>query len=154
MRAAVAAWLAVAACIVAILVFSGDEFSARSTSRILAPILRWLFPDLDAAAFHALHMGARKAAHVTEYALLGLLALRALRLSLAVSLARAAGLGLGLVLAVAATDEFRQSMLHSRTGSLADVGFDLAGGVLGVGLLVAAHRALGIPAPRPTARRG
>ena len=54
---------------------------------------------------------------------------------------------------MAETDELRQSMLHSRTGSFADVGFDLAGGVLGVGLLVAAHRALGIPAPRSTAPR-
>jgi VanZ family protein len=144
----------VAAWVAAILVFSGEEFSARQTSRILGPLLGWLFPGLDVAQLYALHMGVRKAAHVIEYALLGLLAFRAFRLSLAVSLPRAAGLGLALVLAVAATDELRQSMLRSRTGSLADVGFDFAGGALGVGLLVAAHRAAGIAAPRSAAPPG
>jgi len=84
------AWLAVAACATLILLFSGDEFSAGATSRVFGPLLRWLFPDLDAASFHVLHLWVRKLAHLTEYALLGLLAFRALRLSLAISLPRTA----------------------------------------------------------------
>ncbi len=151
---ALRAWLAVAACVGVILAFSGDDFSAQSTSRILGPLLRWLFPDLHHATLHAIHLWVRKAAHVTEYAALGLLAFRALRLSLAITLPRSALLGLGVVLAVAAADELRQSFLASRTGSIADVGFDLAGGALGVCLVVAAHRAAGIGAPASAGRRG
>jgi hypothetical protein len=137
-----------------ILLFSGDEFSAGSTSRFLGPLLRWLFPDVSTATFLMFHLWVRKLAHLTEYGLLGLLAFRALRLSLAVSVARTALLGLVVVLAVAATDELRQSLLASRTGSLVDVGIDLAGGALGVCLIVALHRAAGIGAPGAEAPRG
>jgi VanZ family protein len=149
------AWLAVAACAGAIFVFSGDDFSAANTSRILGPLLRWLFPDLAPDAMATLHMAVRKAAHLTEYGLLGLLAFRALRLSLAISNARAALLGLGLVLLVSATDELRQSFIASRTGTIRDVCIDLVGGALGVGLLVLLHRAAGVgppPAPAPGPR--
>jgi len=148
------AWLAVAACATLILLFSGDEFSAGATSRIFGPLLRWLFPDLDAASFHVLHLWVRKLAHLTEYALLGLLAFRALRLSLAISLPRTALLGLAVVLAVAASDEMRQSFLASRTGSIVDVGIDFAGGALGVCLIIALHRIAGVGAPGSEAPRG
>lgn len=148
------AWLAVAACVGVIFVFSGDEFSAGATSRILGPLLHWLFPDLDPTSLHTLHIWVRKTAHVVEYAALGLLAFHALRVSLAVSLPRTGLLGLVVVLAVAATDELRQSFLPTRTGSIVDVGIDLAGGALGVCLLVALHRVAGIGAPRPEAPGG
>jgi len=147
------AWLAVAACIGVILLFSSDEFSAGSTSRILGPILRWLFPGIGTGTLLALHLWVRKSAHLTEYAVLGLLAFRALRLSLAISLPRTALVGLVVVLAVSATDEFRQSFLASRTGSIVDVGIDLVGGALGVCLIIALHRAVGIGAPTSEAPR-
>jgi VanZ family protein len=149
------AWLAVAACTTVIFVFSGDEFSAANTSRILEPILRWLFPDIAPATMAAIHMAVRKGAHLTEYGLLGLLAARALRLTLAISTARAALLSLALVLAVSATDEFHQSFLPSRTGVISDVGIDLTGGALGVWLLILAHRAAGVGPPAAVpGRRG
>ena len=148
------AWLAVAACAGVILIFSGDEFSAGSTSRIFGPLLRWLFPDLSGPSLLALHLWVRKTAHLVEYALLGLLAFRALRVSLAISLPRTALLGLLLVLVIAATDELRQSLTASRTGSLVDVGIDLAGGALGVCLIVALHSAAGVPPPTSEAPRG
>jgi VanZ family protein len=144
----------VAGCAVAILVFSGDDFSAANTSRILGPILRWLFPDLAPATMATLHFWVRKGAHLSEYGLLGFLAFRALRLSLAIPSSRAALLGLGIVLLVSGTDELRQSSLASRTGSLRDVGIDLAGGALGVLVLVLLHRAAGIgPPPAPARER-
>ena len=143
-----------AACIGVILLFSSDEFSAGSTGRILGPLLRWLFPDLSPSAFLVLHIWVRKAAHVLEYAALGLLAFRALRLSLAASLAHVSLASLAIVLVVAATDELRQSFIASRTGSIVDVGIDLAGGALGVCLLVALHRIAGIGPPGSEAPRG
>ena len=81
--------------------------------------------------------------------MLAVLAFRALRLSLDVSLPRLVGLAMSLVVVVAALDELRQSSLATRTGSLGDVAIDFTGGALGVGLIVALHRWLGIGAPAP-----
>ena len=141
------AWLAVMLCVAAIWMLSGESFSAASTSRFLTPFLRWLDPDISWRAIVRAHFFVRKAAHVTEYAILAMLAFRALRLSLDVSTPRVIGLAMGLVVAVAALDELRQSFLATRTGSLADVAINLAGGALGVALIVCFHRWLGIGAP-------
>jgi VanZ family protein len=143
------AWLAVLLCVAAIWMLSGNSFSAASTSRFLTPFLRWLDPDISWRAIVRAHFFVRKAAHLTEYAILAMLAFRALRLSLDVSAPRVIGLALGLVVAVAALDELRQSFLATRTGSLADVAINFTGGTLGVGLIVALHRWLGIGAPVP-----
>ncbi len=146
-RKAWRAWLAVILCIAAIWMFSGESFSATSTSGLLEPLLRWLYPEISWRTMVRAHFFARKAAHVTEYAVLAMLAFRALRLSLDVSAPRLVGLALSLVIAVAALDELRQSFLATRTGSLADVAINLAGGALGVALIVCFHRWLGIGAP-------
>ncbi|MBW1686681.1 MAG: VanZ family protein [Deltaproteobacteria bacterium] len=141
------AWLAVVLCITAIWIFSGESFSAASTSRFITPFLRWLDPDISYQAILRTRFYIRKAAHLTEYAVLAVLAFRALRLSLAVSTLRVIGLAMGVVVAVAALDELRQAFLATRTGSLADVAINFTGGALGVGLIVALHRWLGIGAP-------
>jgi len=143
------AWLAVVLCITVIWIFSGESFSAGSTSGLLGTLLRWLHPDISWRALVRAHFYARKAAHLTEYAVLAVLAFRALRLSLAVSMPRVIGLALGLVVTVAALDELRQSFLATRTGSLTDVAIDFTGGALGVVLIVVVHRSLGIGAPAP-----
>ena len=143
------AWLAVVLCITVIWIFSGESFSADSTSGLLGSLLRWLHPDISWRALVRAHFYARKAAHLTEYAVLAVLAFRALRLSLDVSTPRIIGLAMGLVVAVAALDELRQSFLATRTGSLGDVAINFTGGALGVGLIVLLHRWLGIGAPAP-----
>ncbi len=81
----------------------------------------------------------------------GLLAARALRITLDLSLPRIALLTLLLVLAVSGVDEARQAILPTRTGSLADVALDFAGGAVGLLLIVGFHRWLGVgsPLPRP-----
>ena len=135
--------------IAAIWIFSGESFSAASTSRFITPFLRWLDPDISYQAILRTRFYIRKAAHLTEYAVLAVLAFRALRLSLAVSTLRVIGLAMGVVVAVAALDELRQSFLATRTGSLADVAINFTGGTLGVGLIVVLHRWLGIGAPAP-----
>jgi len=147
------AWLAVAACIAAILLFSGEEFAARNTSGILAAILRWIFPQIGADDLQRAHLLVRKGAHLSEYGVLGLLAFRALWLSLASPAPKLALMALALVLGVAATDELRQSFLPSRTGALADVALDALGGAIGLGAVLAAQRAAGVAAPARAERR-
>jgi VanZ family protein len=143
------AWLLVVLCIAVIWTLSGERFNADSTEGLLTPLLRWLDPDISWRTILRVHFWSRKAAHVTEYAVLAVLAFRALRMSLDVSTLRVTGLALGLVIVVAALDELRQSFLATRTGSLGDVAINLAGGALGVALIVAFHRMLGIGAPAP-----
>ena len=76
----------------------------------------------------------RKCAHVTEYAVLALLLWRALR-SIPILRAKmlmvfgAVVLGCALF---AATDEFHQTFVRSRTPSVRDVLLDIAGAVLGL----------------------
>jgi VanZ family protein len=143
------AWLAVAACIALIWGLSADLFAASETSRFLKPFLLWLFPDLDPATLRRAHFLVRKSAHVTEYAVLALLAFRAWWLSFETTLVRIAALSLALVFAVAAIDEARQSLSAARTGTPWDVALDLAGGAAALVLLIAAQRGLR-PASAPS----
>jgi hypothetical protein len=142
-RRLLVAWLAVAACTLLILGLGGAEFGASQTSRYLFPLLRWLFPDLSISSYLRLLLWIRKTAHVTEYALLGWLAFRAVWLSLTQrsALARAALLALGLAAGVALTDEIRQSFLATRTGSPWDVALDLSGALCAIGLALWWRRA-------------
>jgi VanZ family protein len=65
----------------------------------------------------------RKAAHITEYAILGALLMRALdRPAVAATLA----------IAYAATDELHQHFVPGRAGTMVDVAVDAVGVVLGV----------------------
>src|SRR3954466_16103438 len=56
---------------------STGEFSADNTSRIIGPLLRWLFPSISEGQLAFAHFLVRKAAHFTEYAILAWLAARA-----------------------------------------------------------------------------
>ena len=147
--AAIQAWLLVLAWLAVILLLSSDSFASPSTGSLLRPLLRWLFPEWSAAEIRMLHGAIRKMAHVTIYGVLALLAFRAFRISLAATVLRHAGLAIALVLLAAAADEFHQSLSRARTGSLADVGYDLAGGLAALAILVVGQRARGASRPGP-----
>lgn len=151
-RPALGAWAAVVGWTLLISAFSGDAFSADSTSRFIGPLLRWLFPDALPESLARLHFAVRKGGHAFEYGALAVLSFRALRLSAYLSPVRAIALVLGLVLAVASADETHQAIAGSRTGSPWDVALDLAGGAVALLLLAALLRSPKIrrafPAPR------
>jgi VanZ family protein len=123
----------------ALLVWSlGDDgFSANRTSRVLGPLVAWLFPDLSDAATAQLLFTLRKTAHVVEYAILAGLSYRALRISWPADWRWMAPATVALVATLAGADELRQSLSDDRTGSVWDVLLDCAGGALGL-LAVAA----------------
>jgi VanZ family protein len=115
---------------------SSDRMSFQRSSRIIAPIVRWLVPDLSDEAVHHIVVTVRKSAHVIEYAVLAWLLWRAVRKSPAPGTpswqwSRAA-LALVLVALWAATDEFHQVFVPSRQGSGWDVLLDTSGGALGL----------------------
>lgn len=123
------------AWIFAIFVFSTDSFSSRETSRFLIPALKYLFPSLSPEHLQVAHVICRKAGHVLEYLVLGVLAWRAISATPIAGI-RPELLTVGLVLAVALSDEFHQSFVPSRTSALGDVGYDFIGGVIGLLLML------------------
>lgn len=109
---------------------STGEFSAMNTSRIVRPLLLWLFPDLSEARIQLAHLLIRKAAHFIEYAVLGWLAARAFATS-SRDLLRRHWFFVALLLVVfqAVIDEYHQSFVGTRTGSLYDSLIDIVGGL-------------------------
>ena len=118
---------------------STDLLSAEHTSRFLTPILRWLKPDISPATIAQVHFLVRKAAHVTEYAILTGLLFRALRALMGGFWVRAA-VALVPALIFALADEFHQSFVASRTPSLGDVFIDFGGALVGLVILALARR--------------
>ena len=127
-------WIALLAWIAVIFFFSTDSFSSSETSRILVPVLKFLFPFLSPEQLNLGHAVCRKAGHVLEDFVLGILVWRALNPD-HTAWAKARLLALGLVLAVALSDEFHQAFVPSRTGALTDVGYDVIGGMAALMLM-------------------
>jgi VanZ family protein len=112
-----------------VLFASSASFSASNTSRIIRPLLLWLFPDISEGSLNYVHFLVRKAAHFSEYASLALLAARAFRTSRQETLGRLWWLAaFALVACVALVDEYHQSFLPSRTGTIYDSLLDMTGG--------------------------
>ena len=142
-------WLPVLIWLGFIFVGSTDVLSAEQTSRFLVPFLRWLKPDISADALLRIHFLMRKLGHITEYAILATLLWRALRggtnwhakipiLFIAVWFACAI---------FAATDEFHQSCVPSRTGAVGDVFIDTCGAFAGLAIcLMFVGRRKSVPA--------
>ena len=124
------AWLPVALWMALMFFGSTDLMSAEHTSRFLSPFLRWLNPEISPEALAQAHFFVRKAAHVTEYAILSGLLFRALR-PLG-GFWRRAAFALFPAILFAATDEWHQSFVATRTASLGDVAFDTLGAIVGI----------------------
>lgn len=121
---------------------SADANSLQHSSRILVPLLHWLFPGMDLRHIEAIHYAVRKCAHLTEYAVFALLLWRAIRRPRRHDPRPwrwdEAGLALALVFLYAASDELHQVFVPERTGQVSDVLIDTSGGVIGLLLLWAA----------------
>jgi VanZ family protein len=115
------------------LIFLGstDVLSAAHTSRFLVPFLRWLDPEISLAALAQIQLAIRKLGHLSEYAILAMLLWRALRLATE-RRSKMSIFGMALVCsaAFAASDEFHQSFVGSRTSSTHDVLIDICGALI------------------------
>lgn len=102
---------------------------------ILARWFPWLSRALTWPERDAIHYYVRKAAHVTEYGILGILAVRALRHSPRIMGGRALwGSAWLLATGYAASDEFHQRFVPGRTSKVTDVMLDSAGALAGIGV--------------------
>jgi len=129
-------WLPALAWMALIFSASSDKHSYEHSSRLVEPLLRWLFPHMPEARIHAIHEVLRKCAHLAEYAVLALLLWRGVRQPLKNNPRpwswREARLVLLLIMLYAATDEFHQRFVPTRTSLVSDVFIDTAGGAAGL----------------------
>jgi VanZ family protein len=120
----------------AIFLASTDKLSGAKTTLVLEPFVRWFFPHITSQGVEFIHLLVRKAAHLSEYAILGLLAARAFSTSRHFRLRlRWFVASLVLIGIYALSDEYHQSFVPSRTASIYDSMIDIAGGLTALVLL-------------------
>jgi VanZ family protein len=130
-------WIPVILWIVFIFWMSTSMFSASNTYTYIETLMRFIFPSISQKEILIFHNILRKLAHVTEYFISGLLLFRAFRYgSDKKSEWRWAFLSLAAITVIAASDEFHQTFVVTRTASLVDVGIDIFGGLLAQGINV------------------
>ena len=132
-------WMPVILWITLIFVGSTDILSTEHTSRFLIPFLRWLDPQISMAALVTAQIIIRKLGHLTEYAILAALLWRALRSETAWKWKMSIVFGVAWAgcAIFAASDEFHQSFVPSRTSSVHDVIIDISGALIGLTICVA-----------------
>ncbi|MBV9960534.1 MAG: VanZ family protein [Acidobacteria bacterium] len=109
---------------------STGEFSGANTSRIIRPLLLWLWPDISEERIRFVHFIVRKVAHFSEYAVFAFLAARAFASSSIAFLRRGFFvLTFLLIFLYSLSDEFHQSFVPSRVGTIYDSLIDTAGGL-------------------------
>lgn len=124
------AWIAAVLWLILIVIESSGTFSSENTGRVLYPLLHFLF-GVDLLHFSTWHFLLRKTGHVIGYGALSIFLFRAWRSTIPV-----AGSGrwslvwsriaFFMTALVASLDEWHQSFLPSRTGSIRDVALDSA----------------------------
>ena len=110
--------------------------SPAHTSYFFRPLMHWLFPGMSEELLEHIHYVVRKTGHFVEYAVLGVLAWRAIHSDPAFgsfSAKRQFWFALLLCLLYASTDEFHQSFVPTRQPAVQDVLLDTCGS--GFGLL-------------------
>jgi VanZ family protein len=127
-------WLPLLIWLGVIFVGSTNVMSVPHTSRYIIPVLLWLKPGMTVQTIWVIIVFIRKCMHVIEYAVLALLLWRALR-SLPILRPKTV-MVFGAVLLgcamLAASDEFHQMFVKSRTPSVRDVLLDVTGAILGL----------------------
>ena len=139
MRTFLKYWLPVFIWLGAVFAGSTDIFSTEQTSRYLVPFLRWLDPQISTSTIATIHFVLRKLGHLTEYAILAAFLWRALR-NVRNLRAKMSTLFVGVWVAcaiIAASDEFHQSLIVSRTASLSDVLTDSLGAAISLAICLA-----------------
>ena len=138
-RSLIKYWLPVMIWMAIIFSASSDTMSSQHSSRIIGPVVRWLFPRLSEQSVDQIVFAIRKCAHLTEYAVLAVLFWRAVRKPVDKD-ARPwrwaeAGFAVLFVAVYAASDEIHQLFVPHREGRVTDVMIDTAGAVIGLLLL-------------------
>jgi VanZ family protein len=126
-------WLPVLLWMGFIFWMSTGMFSAQNTFDFLQRILRSVDPTISNTIVRLINNSLRKAGHVTEFFISGLLVYRAFRAgSSEPRIFRWAMFSAVFVVLFAASDEYHQSFVASRTASVLDVCIDSGGGLIAI----------------------
>jgi VanZ family protein len=132
LRAFLKFWLPPLVWMAVIFSASADSKSTEHSSRYFEPLLRWFFPQMSPEHIGQIHYAFRKFCHLAEYAVLAWLLWRAIRKPEKNNPRpwnwAEAGVALSIVFLYAATDEFHQAFVPTRTAQVSDVFVDAAGG--------------------------
>jgi VanZ family protein len=125
-------WGPVTLWMMVIFSLSTEWFSSANTTPFLAPLLEGLLPTVLAPLIEAIVLLFRKFSHWSEYFVLAVLFMRALKAEIS-SQSEMRRLIWTIVLATlyAVTDEFHQSFVPSRTANPVDVVIDSFGAFCG-----------------------
>jgi VanZ family protein len=140
-------WVAAILWLIVILLESSNLGSSSNTSRILYPLLHFLF-GMDHAHFQHWHFFIRKGGHVFGYGLLSILLFRAWRetfpsIENSKWTLRWASMAVAGTAIVASLDEWHQSYLPSRTGTPWDVLLDTCAAIAAQILLLLCYWSFG-----------
>jgi VanZ family protein len=129
-------WLPVILWMTLIFSASADSKSGQRSSRIIAPLLRWLKADISDAAVDRIVFVVRKTAHLTEFALLAGLIWRARRKPVKNDPRpwqwTDAAFAVGMSALYSASDELHQLFVPTREGRFGDVLLDTVGALCGL----------------------
>jgi VanZ family protein len=115
---------------------STDTFAAEQTGEVLWHVVSGLAPQVTYEQYTLLHVLTRKAAHLTEHAILAGLLLRAFWAGAVGTWHwRWATLSCVLVAIYAGLDEYHLAHTQYRTGSVSDSMLDMSGGLIALALL-------------------
>ena len=134
-------WLPVVFWMAFIFWMSTETFSSENTFSWLEMVFGFLTPKISSQELSLIHAVIRKIGHVTEYFILGLLLFRGFcGGSISSWNWRWSFLAVTVVVLCAASDEFHQSFVLTRTASAVDVGIDTAAGILAQVVSAVWHR--------------
>jgi len=128
-------WLPVFAWMGFLFPLTNDTLSSNSTSYFIVPILKWFLPNASQATINTLHILFRKSVHFGEYAFLAFLLFRAFRgrnKDWRLKWLLYAGI---IAVSYGFLDEFLQTLIASRTGSIFDWIVDSAGALSTLGII-------------------
>jgi VanZ family protein len=127
LRRLILSWLPVAIWAALIFGSSTSQFGGEETSRVIVPVLHFVFPAASADTLDLMHEFIRKCAHFVDYFVLGALLYRAVRGGNRGWQLRWALLAVFVAFAYASSDEYHQSFEAGRGASLRDALLDTVG---------------------------
>jgi VanZ family protein len=120
-----------AICVAALIsTFSTHYFSSAETSKILTPILHWLFPAASPHTLSRMHTAIRKLAHVTEFGAFSIAVFHGVRGERHGWRWQWALTTLLIAVSYAGLDEWHQSFVPVREARFRDVLIDSTGALL------------------------
>src|ERR1700687_3497468 len=123
-------WLPAIGIAIVISLFSTHYFSSEQTARVIFPILRWLFPSASHHMLRLMHLGIRKAAHITEFGIFSIAVFHGVRAERSGWRLEWAVITLLIAVSYAGLDKWHQSFVPLREARLRDVLIDSTGALL------------------------